>query len=64
MTARPSLNLKLILSVVVAFALSMALTWFLHNRLSERDAYELIDNTFENVESEITDCVNERLFRQ
>ena len=64
MTARHSLNLKLILSVVAAFVLSMACTWFLHNRLSERDAYALIDNTFENVESEIIDCVNERLVRQ
>ena len=64
MTARHSLNLKLVLSVIVAFALSMAFTWFLHSRLSEHDAYELIDRTFMNVESEIIDCVNERLVRQ
>ena len=61
MTARHSLNLKLVLSVIVAFVLSMAFTWFLHSRLSEKDAYELIDRTFESVKSEITDCVNERL---
>ena len=61
MTARGSLNLKLVLSVIAAFALSMAFTWFLHNRLSERDAYALIDRAFENVASEIIDCVNERL---
>ena len=42
----------------------MAFTWFLHNRLSEHDAYQLIDRTFENVESEIIDCVNERLVIQ
>ena len=64
MTARRSLNLKLVISVVAAFALSMAFSWFLHDRLSERDAYALIDSTFEDVESEIIDCVNERLVRQ
>ncbi|MBR1588750.1 MAG: serine/threonine-protein phosphatase [Kiritimatiellae bacterium] len=64
MTERRSLDLKLVLSVLAAFALSMAFTWFLHSRLSERDAYKLIDRTFENVEDEITDCVNERLVRQ
>ena len=64
MTQRRSLNLKLVLSVMVAFLLSMTFTWFLHSRLSERDAYKLIDRTFESVEDEITDCVNERLVRQ
>ena len=64
MTARRSLTLKLILSVLAAFVLSMAFNWFLHNWLSERDAYALIDRTFETVESEIIDCVNERLIRQ
>lgn len=61
MTARGSLNAKLVVSVLAAFALSMAFTWFLHNWLSERDAYALIDSAFENVESEISDCVNEHL---
>ena len=64
MTARRNLNLKLVLSVLAAFVLSMAFTWFLHSRLSEYDADELIDRTFENVRSEIIDCVNERLVRQ
>ena len=64
MTQRRSLNLKLFLSVLAAFLLSMAFTWFLHSRLSERDAYKLIDSTFESVEDEITDCVDERLVRQ
>ena len=64
MTQRRSLNLKLILSVFAAFLLSMAFTWFLHNLLSAREAHRLIDRTFENVESEITDCVNERLVLQ
>ena len=64
MTERRTLNIKLVVSVLAAFLLSMAFTWFLHNRLSERDAYKLIDSTFENVENEIVDCVNERLVRQ
>ncbi|MBP5285711.1 MAG: SpoIIE family protein phosphatase [Kiritimatiellae bacterium] len=64
MTERRSLNLKLVMSVFAAFALSLAFTWLLHDRLSEHDAYALIDRTFENVEDEIIDCVNERLVRQ
>jgi len=64
MTARRSLDIKIVISVLSAFALSMAFTWFLHGYLSERDAYALIDRTFENVESEIADCVNERLVIQ
>ncbi len=61
MTARRSLNLKLIFSVLAAFLLSLAFTWFLHDKLSERDAYALIDRTFENVQDELTDCIDERL---
>ena len=61
MTARRSLNLKLIFSVLAAFLLSLAFSWFLHDRLSEHDAYALIDRTFENVQDELTDCIDERL---
>jgi len=64
MTQRRGLNLKLMLSVFAAFLLSMAFTWFMHSRLSERDAYKLIDRTFENVQDEITACVDERLILQ
>ena len=64
MTPRRNLNLKLALSVLAAFVFSMAFNWFLHSHLSERDAYALIDRTFVNVESEIADCVNDRLVRQ
>ena len=63
MTARRALNLKLVLSILAAFVLSMAVTWILHDALAERDAYALIDRAFENVETEIMDCVNERLVR-
>ena len=61
MTARRSLNLKLVFSVLATFLLSLAFSWFLHDRLSERDAYALIDRTFENVQEELTDCIDERL---
>ena len=64
MTARRSLNLKLMLSILAAFVLSLAFSWLLHNDLAEHDAYALIDRTFESVEAEIIDCVNERLVRQ
>ena len=64
MTARRSLNLKLVFSVLAAFLLSLAFSWVLHDRLSERDAHALIDRTFADVEAELTDCINERLVRQ
>lgn len=64
MTARRSLDLKLVMSVLAAFAFAMAFTWLIHTRMAERDAYELIDQAFINVEAEIIDCVNERLVRQ
>ena len=64
MTARRSLNIKLVVGILAAFALSMAFSWLIHDHLAERDVYALIDRTFENVESEITDVVNERLVRQ
>ena len=38
MTARRALNLKLVLSILAAFVLSMAVTWILHDALAERDA--------------------------
>ena len=64
MTDRRRLDVKLALGIFAAFALTMAFTWLLHDRLAERDVYALIDRAFENVESEIIDCVNERLVRQ
>ena len=64
MTARRSLDLKLALSVVLAFAVSMAVTTGVHNRLSVREADKLIDSAFADVEAEIRDCVNARLVRQ
>ena len=64
MTERKRLNLRLALSVLAAFGLSLACTWFVHIWLTKRDAYKLIDTIFASVEAEIEDCVNERLLRQ
>lgn len=64
MTERNRLNLRLALSVLAAFGLSLACTWLVHIGLTKRDAYKLIDNIFASVENEIEDCVNERLVRQ
>ncbi len=64
MTARRSLGLKIVLSVFAAFAVSMALTWLMHDHLSERDAYRLIDRIFMSVGDEIVNVVNKRLVRQ
>ena len=61
MTTRRKLNLKLAFCILTAFTLSLAFSWFLHDRLSERDAYALIERTFENVQDELTDCIDERL---
>ena len=35
-------------SPATTFAVSMAFSWFLHNSLSERDAYALIDRAFDD----------------
>ncbi len=64
MTTRRRLNLKIIFSVFLAFAVSMVLTWLVHNWLSERDAYKMIDSIFVSVENEIGTVVNKRLLRQ
>lgn len=64
MSARGPLYFKLVLSVFVAFAVSMAFSWFLHNTLSERDARRLIDHAFDDVSADIVERVNERLVRQ
>ena len=64
MTERCRLNVRLGLSVLAAFALSLAVTWLVHIRLSEQEAFKIIDRSFANVEAEIESCVNERLVRQ
>ena len=64
MSRRNGLNLRLSVSVLTAFALSMLATWCAHSWLSKRDAFQMIDRTFANVSVEIGARVNERLVRQ
>ncbi len=64
MTARRSLNLKLALSILLAFAVSLAVTWGVHGYLAAREADKLIDRAFADVQAEIVSRVNARLVRQ
>ena len=47
-----------------AFLASLVLTWFLHDRLTERNAQRLIDIAFSDVENAIREAVDRRLVRQ
>jgi len=62
--SRKWLAARLAAAVLAAFAASMALTWFLHASMTERDAYRLIDSTFRDVEGAIREAVDRRLVRQ
>ncbi len=64
MTARRSLALKIVLSVLVAFAVSLVVTWCVCAMLSTREADRLVNRAFDDVESAIGERVNARLVRQ
>jgi serine phosphatase RsbU (regulator of sigma subunit) len=64
MTPRGKLSLRLALALALAFSASLALTWFLHDRMTARDAHRLIDIAFEDVENAIRETVDRRLVRQ
>ena len=64
MTARRSLSLKIVLSVLVAFAVSLVVTWCVCAMLSTREADRLVNRAFDDVESAIGERVNARLVRQ
>jgi len=64
MTAQRRLVVRLIGAVVVAFFASMALTWILHDRMTAREAYKLIDGAFNDVERAIRERVDRRMIRQ
>ncbi len=55
---------RLALAVGGAFLASLVLTWFLHDRLTERNAQRLIDIAFSDVENAIREAVDRRLVRQ
>ena len=40
-------------AVGVAFLASLALTWLMHDRMTERDAHRLIDIAFDDIENAI-----------
>ena len=58
------LAIRLVGAVAIAFAASMALTWMLHERLTRRDIFRLIDNVFSDVAVDIRERVDARMFRQ
>ena len=64
MTAQRKLVIRLAGAVLLAFIASMALTWLLHDRMTARDAYKLIDSAFLDVEGAIRESVDRRLIRQ
>ena len=64
MTAQRKLVIRLAGAVLLAFIASMALTWILHDRMTARDAYKLIDSAFLDVEGAIRESVDRRLIRQ
>ena len=55
---------RLVGAVAVAFAASMALTWILHERMTRREVFHLIDNVFGDVAVDIRERVDARMFRQ
>ena len=64
MTAQRKLVAQLAGAVTVAFLASLALTWFLHDRMTAHDAQKLIDIAFKDVEGAIREKVDRRLVRQ
>ena len=64
MTAHKKLVTRLTGAVTVAFLASLALTWFLHDRMTAKDAHKLIDVAFKDVEGAIREKVDRRLIRQ
>ena len=55
------LLLKLISSVVCAFALTVAITWAVHAFLADRDAMKVINRVLDDVQGEIGERVNRKL---
>ena len=64
MTAQRKLVIRLTGAVTAAFLASLALTWFLHDRMTANDARKLIDIAFHDVEGAIREKVDRRLIRQ
>lgn len=55
------LLLKLVASVVCAFAVTVAITWMVQSALADRDAMKVINRVLDDVQGEIEECVNRKL---
>ena len=55
------LLVKLVGSVVCAFAVTVAITWAVQSSLADRDAMKVINRALDDVQGEIEECVNRKL---
>ena len=55
------LLLKIVASVVCAFAVTVAITWTVHANLAGRNAMKVINRVLDDVQGEIEDCINRKL---
>lgn len=62
--AQNRLAWRLIGAVAIAFAASMALTWMLHEKMTQREMRHLFNNVFNDVAVDIRERVDARMFRQ
>ncbi len=62
--AQKRLSRRLVGAVAGAFVASMALTWLLHENMTQREIHRLFDNVFNDVEVDIRERVDERMLHQ
>ena len=60
---RRRLAWRLVGAVAIAFAASMALTWVLHERMTQGELHRLVDNVFDDVAVHIRERVDGRMLR-
>ena len=63
-TAQRRLVRRLVGSVAIAFAASLALTWTLHEKMTSREVSRLFDNVFADVAVDIRERVDARMLRR
>ncbi|MBP1582774.1 MAG: serine/threonine-protein phosphatase [Victivallales bacterium] len=64
MTAHSSLAWRLVGAVLIAFAASLVLTWWLHERMTQSEMQRLVDDLFADVAVDIREQVDKRMLRQ
>lgn len=52
---------RIVIALIIAFLGSVALTWFVLDRISEREAREMLSRVLEDVKSEVEERINDRL---